>query len=65
MCVRKPDRRLLLYVDYRVVHKIGIKNKYLLHLMSELRSRLGKATTFTKLDWKNGYDLICMAEGEA
>jgi len=32
--------------------------------MSELRSGLGKATIFTKLDLKNGYYLIRMAEGE-
>jgi len=32
--------------------------------MSELRSRLGKATIFTKLDLKNGYYLIHIAEGE-
>jgi len=32
--------------------------------MNELRSRLGKATVFTKLDLKNGYYLIGMAEGE-
>ena len=32
--------------------------------MSELRSRCGKATIFTKLDFKNGYYLIRMAEGE-
>ena len=41
-----------------------LKNKYPLPLMSELRSRLGKATIFTKLDLKNGYYLIRMAEGE-
>jgi len=32
--------------------------------MSELCSRLSKATIFTKLDLKNGYYLIRMAEGE-
>jgi len=32
--------------------------------MSELRSRLGKATIFTNLNLKNGYYLIRMAEGE-
>ena len=32
--------------------------------MSKLRSRLGKATIFTKLDLKNGDYLIRMAEGE-
>ena len=32
--------------------------------MIELRSRLGKVTVFTKVDVKNGYYLIPMAEGE-
>jgi len=62
--VPKPDGTLRLCVDYRGLNKITIKNKYLLPLMSELRSRLGKATIFTKLDLKNGYYLIRMAEGE-
>jgi len=60
----KPDRTLWLCVDYRRLKKITIKNKYPLPLMSELRSRLCKATIFTKLDLKNGYYLIRMAEGE-
>jgi len=62
--VPQPDGTLRLCVDYRGLKKITIKNKYLLRLMSELRSRLGKATIFTKLDLKNGYFLIRMAEGE-
>jgi len=41
-----------------------MRNKYPLPLMSELRSRLGKATIFTKLDLKNRYYLIRIAEGE-
>jgi len=62
--VPKPDSMLRLCVDYQGLNKITIKNKYPLPLMSELRSRLGKATIFTKLDLKNGYYLIRMAEGE-
>ena len=62
--VPKPDGTLQLCVDYRGLNKITIKNKYPLPLMSELRSRLGKATILTKLDLKNGYYLIHMAEGE-
>jgi len=62
--VPKPDGTLRLCVDYRGLNKITIKNKYPLALMSELRSWLGKATIFTKLDLKNGYYLIRMAEGE-
>jgi len=46
------------------LNKITIKNKYPLPLISELRSRLGKATIFTKLDLKNGYYLIHMVQGE-
>jgi len=62
--VPEPDGTLQLCVDYRGLNKITIKNKYLLPLMSELWSSLGKATIFTKLDLKNGYHLIRMAEGE-
>jgi len=62
--VPKPDGTLRLCVDYRELNKITIKNKYSLPLMSELRSRLGKATIFTKLDLMKGYYLIRMAEGE-
>jgi len=62
--VPKPDGTLRLCVDYRGLNKITIKNKYPLPFISELRSRLGKATIFTKLDLKNGYYLIRMAEGE-
>jgi len=62
--VPKPDGTLQLCVDYRGLNKITIKNKYPLPLMSELRSRLGKATILTKLDLKNGYYLIRMVEVE-
>jgi len=62
--VPKPDGTLRLSVDYRELNTITIKNKYLLPLMTQLRSRLAKATIFTKLDLKNGYYLICIAEGE-
>jgi len=53
--VPKADGTLRLCVDYRGLNKITIKNKYPWHLMSEPRSRLGKATIFTKLELKNGY----------
>ena len=62
--VPKADGTLRLCLDYRGLNKITIKNKYSLPLMSELRSRLGKATIFTKLDLKNAYYLIRIAEGE-
>jgi len=62
--VLKPDGTLRLCVHYRELTKITIKNKYLLPLMNELCRRVGEATVFTKLDLKNGYYLMHMAEGE-
>jgi len=44
--VQKPDGTLRLCVEYRGLNKITVKNKYPLPLISELRSRLGKATIF-------------------
>jgi len=64
LLVPKPDGTLWLCAHYRGLNKITIKNKYPLPLMSNLRCRLGKATIFTKLDLKNCYYLIRMAEGE-
>jgi len=62
--VPKPDGTLRLYDDYPRLNKITIKNKDPLPLINELRNQLGKATVFTKLDLKNGYYLIPIAEGE-
>ena len=62
--VLQHDRTLWLCVDYRGLNQITIKNKYPLPLMNGIRSRLGKATVFTKLDLKNGYYLMPRAEGE-
>jgi len=62
--VPKPDGTLWLCADYQGLNKITIKNQYLLPLMRELRSRLAKATIFTRLDLQNGYYLIHMVEGE-
>ena len=39
-----------------------VKNRYPLHLITELRERLNKVRIFTKLDLKNGYYLIQMSE---
>jgi len=56
--VPTPDGRLQLWVDYRKRNKLTILNKYPLLLMTELRERVAGATIFTKLDLKDGYDLI-------
>jgi len=59
---------IVIIATYRRVvpelNKITIKNKYPPPLMTELRSRFGKATIFTKLNLKNDYSLFRMAAGE-
>jgi hypothetical protein len=62
--VPKPNGALRLCIDYRVLNKVTLKDRYPLPLMSEFRDRLGKAKYLTKLDLKDGFYLIRMAEGE-
>ena len=47
---------------YCALNKVTVKNRYPLPLMTELRERFNTARVFTKLDLKNGYHLVRMAE---
>jgi len=61
----KPHGRgLRLCVDYRVLNRITIPNRYPLLLMQELQDRVRGAQWFTKMDLKNGFHLIGMKEGD-
>ena len=44
-----------LYVDYRGLNKITIKNRYFILLVGELLDRLSYVKIFTKLDLRNAY----------
>jgi len=63
--VPKPHRRgLILCVDCQDINRITVPNRYPLPLMQELQDRIQRAQFFTKIDLKNGYDLVRMKEGE-
>ena len=62
LLVKKPDGSFYLCVDYRALNKVTVKNRYPLPLMTGLRERLNTAKVFIKLDLKNGYHLVLMAE---
>lgn len=62
--VPKKDRSLRLCVDYRGLNAVTKKNRYPLPLMDELADATKGATLFTKIDLKNGYNLVRIAEGE-
>lgn len=62
--VPKKNRKLRLYVDYRKLNAITIKNRYLLPNISELQDRLVYADWFTSIDLRAAYNLIRIAEGD-
>jgi len=57
--VPKPNGRgLRLCVDYRALNRITIPNRYPLPLMQELQDHWQGTQWFTKMDLKNGFNLI-------
>ena len=63
--VPKPNGRgLRLCVDYRGLNAVTIPNRYPLPLMQELQDRVQGSRYFTKMDLKNGFNLIQIREGD-
>jgi len=63
--VPKPNGRgLRLCVDYRGLNAVTIPNRYPLPLMQELQDRVQGAQWFTKMDLKNGFNLIRIRKGD-
>ncbi|KAH8145247.1 uncharacterized protein LAJ45_10684 [Morchella importuna] len=62
--VPKANGKLRLCVNFRGLNGITIKNRYPLPLMNELADATKGALYFTKIDLKNGYNLIRIAKGE-
>jgi len=60
----KADGIIRLYIDYRRLNKITIKNWYPLLLVSELFNRLSYIKIFIKLDLYNIYYRICIKKGD-
>jgi hypothetical protein len=58
------SRGLRLCVDYCGLNKVTIANRYPLPIMSELQDRVRGAKIFTKIDLKNGYNLIRIKPGD-
>ena len=62
--VSKKNNDLRLYVDYRELNKVTIKNRYSLSLISETLNRLNEVKRFTKLNLKNAYYRIRIRKGD-
>ena len=53
--VKKKDGTFRLFIDYRQVNKVTIKNKYPLPRIDELFDQLGGASIFSKINLRYGY----------
>jgi len=62
--VKKKDGTWKLCVDYRALNRLTIPNKYPLPLISKLLDKTRGGKWFTRLDLKNGYNLIRIAAGD-
>jgi hypothetical protein len=65
MMVPKKDGTWRMYVDYRDLNKIMVKNRYPLSRIDNLLHQLKNVVYFTKLDLRNGYHPIRVAEQDA
>nr|GEW43892.1 putative reverse transcriptase domain-containing protein [Tanacetum cinerariifolium] len=60
--VKKKDGSMRLCVDYRVLHKITIRNRYPLPRIDELCDQLQGAMHFSKIDLRSGYHQLRVKE---
>jgi hypothetical protein len=56
--MEKKDKELRLYVDYRPLNAVTIKNKYTLPPIDILFDQLAGAQVFSKIDLRSGYHQI-------
>jgi hypothetical protein len=56
--VEKKDKELRLYVDYRPLNVVTIKNKYPLPRIDILFDQLARAQVLSKIDLRSGYHQI-------
>ena len=60
--VRKKDGSLRLYIDYRELNKVTVKNRYLLPRIDDLFDQLRGAEIFSKIDLRSGYHQLRIDE---
>ena len=62
--VKKKDDTLWLYVDYRHLNKMTVKNKYLLPRIDDLFDQLKGAGVFSKINLRSGYHQLRIKDAD-
>ena len=62
--VKQKMGKIHLVVDYRSLNAMTIQDKYAIPLMTTLMEQVQESTWFTKLDLKNGFNLIRVKAGD-
>ena len=60
----KKDGGLRLYIDYRGLNTITVKNRYPLLLITEIIDYITKANYFSKIDLKDAYYCLRIKAGD-
>ena len=60
--MRKKDGSLRMFIDYRQLNKVKIKNRYPLPRIDDLFDQLQGAKCFSKIDLRSGYHQVRVRE---
>ena len=60
--VKKKDGSLRMYIDYKLLNSVTIKNKYPLSRIDDLFDQLRGASVFSKIDLRSGYHQLRIRE---
>ena len=62
--VKKKDGSMQMYIDYRDLNNVTIKNKYPLPRIDDLFDQLAGAQVFSKIDLRSGYHQLRIREAD-
>ncbi|GKB57051.1 putative reverse transcriptase domain-containing protein, partial [Tanacetum coccineum] len=60
--VKKKDRSFRMFIDYRELNKLTVKNRYLLPRIDDLFDQLQGSSVYSKIDLRSGYHQLRVRE---